>query len=181
MRKTIFILILYSLILGCNNNKLDRSKAEKIITDFYGYPNVEFIKLKKLAWLNDINTTLKGLRSQDLISHQKTYYVGSSYHIYPTEKGRDYFFKENTNNYLMASNIREFQEVTGIKISEGEKYATVNFTVKRKDITAFGKYKGYFEGAILKYQVKLSLYDDGWRITNKKSKNHTKEDFKCFE
>ncbi len=181
MKKTATILIASLFVIGCSSNKLDRSKAEEIISAFYDYPNVEVINFKNSATLHEINNSLKEIRSKDLIYHQKSYSVGPFYDLFLTDKGNAYLADNPKKKYLMASNMREFNEITGIRISEGEKHATVDFNIIRTNTTVFGKFKKYKDGDIVNYSVKMALYDDGWRITNKKVKNYKKEDFNCFK
>lgn len=158
-------------LISCDTNKLTRDKAEKLIKEFYQYPNLEATKPKEWGInhfserdFHDVEKlTQAGLMS---CSHRHLgWYCGF------TEKGGEYVAEENNHLVLsgmqvIITNCRFFNEVTGIKIEEGGQRATVDFTCKRKGVNPFGEIAGFQEGEIVDYQVKMALYDDGWRIEN---------------
>ncbi len=170
-------------ILG--KDKLDRNKAEELITKFYNYPNVEFVEFPSESFRDQLSgkKTIKDLaeiRSKNLIKLKLERYAGNyNYKFILTSKGKKYLKKTDINyvNYFMASNIIEFDKINGIRLNEGNNKAIVDFQVKRKRITPFGKFENYSENDIVKYKVKLELFDDGWRIINKPNKIYTLKDF----
>lgn len=178
-------------LISCNSNKLDREKAKKIIISFYDYPNVEFVEFPTQS-LNTNNLSIGGkktikkdlqkIRNLNLVKlYRNNSWVVDYFDFILTQKGKSYLLKEGSKSYYVVSNLREFNEVSGIRLNEGKTKATVDFKVKRNNVTPFGEFREYYEDETLEYQVKMELYDDGWRIINNKVKNYKKSDFKCFD
>jgi uncharacterized protein YgiM (DUF1202 family) len=79
------------------------------------------------------------------------------------------------NGYQVASSILELHEITGIRLGDGKNTAVVDFTLKRTDVTPFGNAMELNEGDVIEKQTIFQLYDDGWRITEKKPKSIIKK------
>jgi hypothetical protein len=173
-----FALLLFSSIIlftSCGNG-LSRSKAEKIIKDFYGFPIVETygfplprlvsqeenLKRKKMI---DENLMVAESRSNGWFTENEKYYF--------TEKTNNFIVSRDeyslTHSHTVVSNCLVFNEITGIIVNEQNKSATVSWTCKRIGITPFGEYAGYKENDVVNHSSIFILYDDGWRINDKKN------------
>ena len=87
--------------------------------------------------------------------------IGTVSHVATaTEKGNQYI--ENGNNIVVAT--VEFGEVTGIVEREEFKNAEVNYTVRRTNITPFGRILFNINEETINRSVVFTKYDDGWRI-----------------
>lgn len=78
-----------------------------------------------------------------------------------TEKGKQYLISDN--NVLVAT--IEFGEITGIIERKELNISEVNYTVKRTDVTPFGRLFGSNEETLNRTST-FTKYDDGWRIEN---------------
>lgn len=164
----LFILSLGVCFTSCNSDELSRKKAAKIIQEYYIFPDVETEYLD----LNYFNTSkYKELIQQGLL--QEGYWI-----VNITNEGLKYVANADRKNSRFATNIREFNEVTGIVFDdEAKTKAKVEFSVRRTNITPFGVFKEYNEGDIVDLSVEFTKYDDGWRITTEKKNIFSVEDF----
>ena len=171
-----FVWVVLFVSVGCGKKELSRNEAETLITTYYQYPNVEVNKLdyrsdggrNNLHWLEDNEF----LVSQGMLGHSGT----SSVVPYIT-----FDTVTNTMVAVYATNMRRFKEVTGIKYENPDKTkATVEFVVERYNITPFGKYR-FFDNEVVKHEVTIERYDDGWRITTPNRKNYKEADFPDVE
>ncbi|MDX2048724.1 MAG: hypothetical protein SFU87_18195 [Chitinophagaceae bacterium] len=164
------------LFQSCGN-KLTRSKAEKIISAFYEYPNVEFTEMRLEGTLgmgdgSDESVLRKAVDAGFLSSRRAwgaSFYGGNSTAYDFTAKSRPYILQKfqgivGGGSALVITNCRVFDEITGIKENKQERTAIVEFNCKRKGATPLGEILGIRNGDIVNYSVKLTLYDDGWRI-----------------
>lgn len=78
----------------------------------------------------------------------------------PTEKGKKYI--TNDNKVIVAT--EEFGEVTGIIESKESKSAEVNYTIRRINITPFGRIVFNLNEETYNKSETFTKYDDGWRI-----------------
>jgi len=170
-----FLLFFFCTIFftSCDDPKeLTRKKAKKLIIEYCNYPNVELIK-----WRKDRAYSSKKLKSDKyaellksgVIEFKKRRY---EYNMLFTKKGMSYVHKETKSYfgeyYHVASCILQFDEVTGIQLNTMMPQAGVNFNVTRTKVTPFGKFKGYENGQVIKENIYFELFDDGWRIDQKK-------------
>jgi len=179
MRK-IFLLLLASVtITSCGSDELDRDLAGELISDYYQYPNLEYINLGSHQYCLGLSEWHNKLLDKRVIERTRRYFSSDDncwHEIYePTEKNKKFLIskfntsRKNTvdmNRYIVS--VRNFNEVTGIKFNDTKTEATVNFTVKRSKVTPFGTAIGW-DKEINDYQTKFELYDDGWRLVDKNS------------
>jgi len=78
----------------------------------------------------------------------------------PTEKGKKYITTDN--KVLIATD--EFEKITGIVERKEFKTAEVDYTVKRINITPFGKIIFNINEETFTRSATFTKYDDGWRI-----------------
>jgi peroxiredoxin len=187
--------IVFALVCSCTN-KLTRSKAEKIVEEFYEYPNVEatviYSRLDGSIW-GSYKDKYEQLEDMDLISIKEGPGMmwGPNHFIRFTEDGKKYNLDKNSvsmqvespldlngleDKFVVVASKREFKEITGITLKD-ENNAQVEFSVVRDGVTPFGQLNGYKNGDILNYKVDMRKYDDGWRIMNEKTKNLKIESF----
>lgn len=87
--------------------------------------------------------------------------TGTASHIAtPTEMGKKYIAN---GNEVMVARI-EFGEVTGIVERKEFNVSEVNFTIKRTNITPFGRIVFNLNEETNTRSVTFTKYDDGWRI-----------------
>lgn len=181
--KFILLLFLCNLIFTSCGNGLSRGKAEKLIKEFYEYPNCEVKDLQLDRNINIAETDLKSWDrsyqsaiNENLMAREAYVYdnpfrseemVKATYYF--TELGNKFIFSidENYRSGTLAEVITssiDFDEITGIIIDEQNKIATIDFTCKRIGITPFGADSGLKEGEIINKKVNMQKYDDGWRF-----------------
>lgn len=169
------IVVLLLACAGCGNKELSRTEAEKLITAYYQYPNVEIQKI-------ELNLDF-GVNPRELIEagYLIAPHLGS--YLAVSQKGREYMDTEyHGDGTYFATNMRRFKEVTGIKYENPDRSkAVVEYTVERCNITPFGRHKKFTEGDSIAYFVVVERYDDGWRITTNNRKNYTEADFPDVE
>ncbi|MBX2910112.1 MAG: hypothetical protein KF706_10810 [Chitinophagales bacterium] len=171
------ILVTTSLLLSSCGNKLTREKAAKLIVEFYEYPNVELANIKLEEFGKRDESYLNDAVNNGYLTVSKNGYAAygmkSSGNVFGLTKKSNPFITKKTmglfglSGATVISNCRNFFEVTGIKENEADKTAIVEFSCKRKGITPLGSVLGYKDGDVVNYKVNLTLYDDGWRITDK--------------
>lgn len=171
------ILSIVALLLacaGCGNKELSRNEAEKLITAYYHYPNVEIQKI-------ELNLDF-GAYPRELIESGYLIAPHLGSYLAVSQKGRVYMDTEyHGDGTYFATNMRRFKKITGIKYKNPDKTkAMVEYTAERYNITPFGKYR-YAENEEVKYEVTIERYDDGWRITTPNRKNYTEADFPDVE
>lgn len=89
-----------------------------------------------------------------------------------TEKGKEYIvpYKENGAYPTIHCKTHEYEfgEVTGIKIYEEYKIAEVTYTEKLQNKTPFYNDQNQHIKEVKEKHIELQLYDDGWRIPEKR-------------
>ncbi|MFA4852676.1 MAG: hypothetical protein WC599_09180 [Bacteroidales bacterium] len=157
---SILVLFISIFIFSCNNGRLSRSTAEKLIKEKISKTEVKELYLGETQSSDQVYTNLENM---GLISI-KRYYLGGISGMELTETGKQYLI-ENKNRYNKTFKISDldFGEITGIVEQDGSNKAEVNYTLIRKNVTPFGKAFGLNEGAF-NNSVIFIKYDDGWRI-----------------
>lgn len=166
-------------LTGCGPQELDRDLAGELIKAHYQYPNVETVRITQGPSGFDTPSKYQTLVNQGLIRFGSPTSFLDRYETMGT--AFRYLEFTSTGNVFSASGfpnrrkdevvgaIRDFQEVTGIRFFNDEKSeAEVEFTAIRTEVTPFGSFKGLQEGEIQSYSLKMTRYDDGWRVTSKK-------------
>jgi hypothetical protein len=78
-----------------------------------------------------------------------------------TDEGKKYLLSETDGQYVVKMCEIVFDGVTGIQLHGENKVAVADFTLKRVNITPFGK---NLSQVPFSRQATFSLFDDGWRI-----------------
>ena len=176
MKKSLLIFVLTFSLVSCSNKDLDREKAENLIIEFYDYPNVGFLYLP--------------LTRHGNIPNYYSQLVHDGYFTFKNERWRGIFYITNKSlpylkdkrSELFISHEIDFNEITGIKFNDVKNQATVYYTTINKNLTPFAKSAGESEGEIQEKETHLELFDDGWRISDKKPKEIFKSsNYKVFD
>ena len=159
-------------LTSCDSSKLSRNKAAKIIKEWGGYPNVEYMTIPKSTYYT---STFRQLYDQGFLRTQrKTILVTPIGQLYQPNNTSEIHHKREG----FATNQLYFHEVTGITLrGQNKTTATVEYTLKRTHVTPFGKYQKYNEGETTEHSIEMVLYDDGWRILQKAPKVYKVSDF----
>lgn len=153
---------------------LTREKAKQIIVKFYNLPGFDtrrFIIEDRSFTSNSTIPGFEKLRDEGLL----TFNVdpnGWSGGVFGqlTEKGKQFYVKDENDgdntikNIFVKVSILDFGEVTGIREFKEYNTAQVEFTLKVKDITPFGRIIYNMTESTENRSVTLIKYDDGWRI-----------------
>jgi len=175
-------IIFIGLLTSCGPEKLDRGKAATLIKEFYAFPHVE------TAYLNVSNSrklVKDGWGYLNMRNHTTLFHfheMAMPYVIRPDSRGYSQSAMASAErvNVLVIANCRDLLEVTGIALDESAKTAKVEFTCRRMGLTPFGALLGHKDGDVLNFTVNMKLYDDGWRITDKKLENIKPEAYPYF-
>lgn len=180
---SVILLVLFS---SCSS-KLERDKAKEMIISKNQFPKVITDQLQYGERMS--NTSVQGwgifelenelvkknVISFDFVRNEKDFLF--SYSVYDcqlTLEGEKYKVNEKTNNegktfYILKLAEENFGDITGIKQSEDNKSATVEYTTVINNVTPFGEVMGkqkFTNGKVNNHSVIFSKYDDGWRISN---------------
>lgn len=178
MRK-IVILLISLIIISCSNKELDRNLASELIKKHYDYPQVEIIRFDGITSSQKLNNEYKELRANKFIDSKQKGKYGNEFRVSIEPNGVPYYYSgtSGSNGYVVASNLIELSEVTGIRFNENKSIAYVDYTTKRSKVNLFGKSEGYKDGDLKDETTTLQLYDDGWRVTSEKRTYFTTSDF----
>ncbi len=154
---------------SCTQLKLDKDQAAAVIRTAREYPK---------ALEHDVNMTdpasarkllNAGLEEEGLVTIDKTQKIidiGKPI-VHFTEKAKPYLIridpKYNNVEVVKVADV-DVGEITGIKVLEDKKSATVEYTLIYKNITPFSS---LLEQDLSKPQTKrvsLSLFDSGWKL-----------------
>jgi hypothetical protein len=81
-------------------------------------------------------------------------------------EGNKYMLREDANTIIVKLWDTDIDNVTGIEELEQEKTAKVDYIISNKNVTPFGiNFTDKYE--TLQKMTYFSLYDDGWRITQR--------------
>lgn len=183
----VFILFL-CFVLGCGNN-LSREKAFDIINKNlpkFITGDFQYGSRKMFVDRNDVHRANE-LASKGVITLKFIEIFGPRVPIYDvllTDEGKKYCVNvmQGGNNASIIIGERKLIQITGMKISNDNKRAEVEFAWKVVNLSPFGKViqnrKGYIlNGSLIQEEMKIksdetlypgtaiiSLYDDGWRV-----------------
>lgn len=192
--KVLLLSLLVGLSLVACRNNLSRSKAEELIVKAYNLPQPETLTLDK-SYINDSRGDQSGpfgigqvclmiggnkysdkkemlneLESKHLITiKESTTREGACTYLWKdavlTDEGKKYLLSETEGQYVVRVCEIAFNEVTGIQTLGDNKVAVADFTLKRINITPFGK--NISQRPFSAPQATFSLFDDGWRINKR--------------
>ncbi|MBF0587458.1 hypothetical protein INT02_11195 [Prosthecochloris sp. N2] len=182
------IIAVFSVILltACSND-LSRIKAKSLIVKHNNFPISEYYELEKnhfkmlektgaviaAPMKKEVEEILQYLENNKLIEIQRKRkesstwmgrYVGHKMMVFIPKKNKKYILKENKHSYNLKTCDINFHKITGIKTYNDYNYAEVEYELKRENWTPFGEFFKTKKPSIIKKNVTMVLYDDGWRI-----------------
>lgn len=167
MKKLVLFFIIIFSLGSCSNKDLDREKAEKLITEFYEYPNVEFFNVSMVS-IGSIPQYYSQLVHDGYFTFKNEQWRGI---FFITNKAQPYLKEKFGETYTFVGNEVNIQEVTGIKLNDTKNQATVYYRTIRQNLTPIAKSYGRSESDTEEKEVHFELFDDGWRISHKKPQN----------
>lgn len=160
----LFVLLTISLfVIGCSNKELTRSKARDVLEDYYQFPNVYPVGVLKEVLPGLLSGTSKALINRGYITYSKRSH-NPYYDLFSTEESKPYFIKRDVYTLDFFACDVVFNEISGIKLDESGKKATVYYSLKLTNINPIGEIYEFEEGQIIEKVTLFELYDDGWRI-----------------
>ncbi len=186
--KWLFFIVSAALLFqSCDNKTLSRGEAKKLIMEHWDYPRVEIKDLQALGY--SIRDTRILLVEKDLIVHTWGYdsWAGWVDNDAYTEKALPFVYDIVKDKYIwgdifksrVITHCTDFHEITGI-VMESETKAKVQYTYKMKGVTPFGEAFGFTNDSIIESRVYMTLYDDGWRVSEDKPENIKPETYPFF-
>ncbi len=181
MKRILTLVICLFTILSIQA-QLSRPKAEKILKRWYEYPNVEFkyIPTKFYGYKYDSTSRLKKAERAGLLRRTENYYSSKTnrwHSVYDLTSGSlrkyiAYVGNDESDEHIsqfanVYTSVRDFKEVTGIRLNADKNEGTIEYTIIIKKVTPFGSAFGLKKGQVIDMKAKVVLYDDGWRIKTK--------------
>lgn len=190
MKKITFFICIGLLILSSCSDELTRDKAEKILTETFNYPYVEFHQFgvqerKSQVGLLSIENELADLGLVDRVIVDRVYVPGHGWSPFLEQSFSNEamkYIKLNTSldkeikslrgrseRYLtgyFAVGTKYIKEVTGIQFNEDKTKATVEYSTYRVNFTPFSNIPSYdrWRNEPENESIEFYLYDDGWRV-----------------
>lgn len=187
--RVLIVFIVFTIFLcfvfGCGNN-LTREKAfEMIDKNFPDLNTAKFYLVKNYIFDKNILLIMQQLASKGVIDIKETYRTGGyggtviGYTTYLTDLGRTYTIEiSKDHSYaIVIIGKRKLVKIKGMKFSNENKRAEVEFLWETVDLTPFGEFAKNFNVQFIKLETDfrpyetfypgtaiISLYDDGWRI-----------------
>jgi hypothetical protein len=156
------------LLLGCGSKELSTPLATKLIKEHYQFPMPEYAEFPLIQggiYHYPIRKELVKYQNAGLITfrEENQNFGAKKFTIGLTEEGYQDVLEDNGNEVVIKKAEWEFGEITGIISSVEQKLATVQYTIRRVNITAWGEILGVQEET-KDGEDEFLLYDDGWRI-----------------
>lgn len=178
MKKLILLLLLTFVFVSCSEKNLDRGKAENLITEFYEYPNVEFLDVSIVSMGRNVPAYYSQLVNDGYFTFKNEQWRAL---FFMTKNAKPYLKKKYGETYTFFSNEIHFKEITGIKFNDAKTNATVYYKTIRQNLTPVAKSYGRSDSDIEEKEVHFELFDDGWRIRDKKPEEISKPaDYNVF-
>jgi len=162
------------LLAACSSKPtLTKDQAAIIIREAKGYPRASEYDVNTVDPVSARRLLDAGLENEGMVTIDKTKKlkdIGDPV-VHFTEKAKPYLIRidpKYPNTQVVKVAETDLGEVTGIKILENEKSATVEYTLVRKDITHFAKLSDKDMSHPDTLRAELSLYDTGWKLDKKR-------------
>lgn len=171
--KTISVLGATLLLLAaCNKATLSKEQAASIIREAKGYPKTSEYDVYTTDPVAARRLLDAGLENEGIVTIDKTQKlkdIGNPI-IHFTDKAKPYLIRiDPKHSYIQVVKLAEndLGEVTGIRVLEDKKSATVEYTVVHKNITPFAKLIDKDISRTDTLRAELSLFDTGWKLDKK--------------
>lgn len=171
MKKIMNLCMAVVLFAACSSDKLDRDKALQLIQEKKLYPKVISYNVFTADPVHARRMLDAGLESSGMLTVQRTQKlidVGKPIiaftdmakpYLLPTSEG-----DRKDNIQLVKIADEELENITGVKLLDGEKHAVVEYKTSFKNITPFSPLSRLKLNGENTHKAYFSLYDDGWRL-----------------
>ena len=168
--KTVSVLGLAILLMAsCSQTKLEKEEAASIIRSEKNYPKVYEYEVNVSDPASARKLLDAGLEADGLVTVDKTQKLKDAGQpiVHFTEKAKPYLVRideKYDNIQVVKAADMDLADVTGIKILEDNKTATVEYTVAYKNITPFAKLMKRDLSEKKAERSTLSHFDTGWKL-----------------
>lgn len=168
--KTVSVLgLAIVLMASCSQTKLAKEEAASIIRSEKNYPKVYEYEVNVSDPASARKLLDAGLEAEGLVTIDKTQKLKDAGQpiVHFTEKAKPYLVRideKYDNVQVVKVADMDLAEVTGIKILEDNKTATVEYTVAYKNITPFAKLMKRDLSEKKTERATLSHFNTGWKL-----------------
>lgn len=171
--KTVSVLgIAIFLLASCSQTKLEKEEAASVIRAAKNYPKVYEYEINMSDPASAKKLLDAGLEGEGWVTVDKTQKLKDAGLpiVHFTEKSKPYLIRideKYDNVQVVKVADMDLAEVTGIKIQEDNKSATVEYMVAYKNITPFAKLMQRDLSEKKTERTNLSYFDSGWKLDKK--------------
>ena len=171
--KTVSVLgIAIFLLASCSQTKLEKEEAASVIRAAKNYPKVYEYEINMSDPASAKKLLDAGLEGEGWVTVDKTQKLKDAGQpiVHFTEKSKPYLIRVDEkydNVQVVKVADMDLAEVTGIKIQEDNKSATVEYMVAYKNITPFAKLMQRDLSEKKTERANLSYFDSGWKLDKK--------------
>ena len=171
--KTVSVLgIAIFLLASCSQTKLEKEEAASVIRAAKNYPKVYEYEINMTDPASAKKLLDAGLEGEGWVTVDKTQKLKDAGQpiVHFTEKSKPYLIRideKYDNVQVVKVADMDLAEVTGIKIQEDNKSATVEYMVAYKNITPFAKLMQRDLSEKKTERANLSYFDSGWKLDKK--------------
>lgn len=171
--KTVSVLgIAIFLLASCSQTKLEKEEAASVIRAAKNYPKVYEYEINMSDPASAKKLLDAGLEGEGWVTVDKTQKLKDAGQpiVHFTEKSKPYLIRideKYDNVQVVKVADMDLAEVTGIKIQEDNKSATVEYMVAYKNITPFAKLMQRDLSEKKTERANLSYFDSGWKLDKK--------------
>jgi|GEM_PF-5794781 len=176
------------------SQKLTREEAQKIFLANHHNPWVEYEPFKLEDFGNSRNEGVlqkavnAGLLNVHKDSYAEAFGTLGGGRVYSLTKKSDPYTTNiqaglyGVSRFYAIIGCGQLARITGIKVNEQEGTAIVEYRWIYKSLTPFGEILGFKTGdtSSVLYKIKMSLYDDGWRLEEREEKGTPPTDYSIF-
>lgn len=175
MKNLLFFVFICLLAVGCSSNELSREQAFEMIKS--KYPRTLDIDIYTADPGFARRLIDAGLEKSGYVTVQRTQKLGDVGKplVHFTEKARPFLLPDKNEDAAISSIKKatlveeNIVEVTGIKMSQDNTKAVVEYTTKYANASPFVALSKIDPEKLTTRKAYFSLYDDGWRIEEKPS------------
>lgn len=160
------------LLAACSKPTLTKDQAANIIREAKGYPRISEYDVNTVDPVSARRLLDAGLENEGMVTIDKTQKlkdIGNPI-VHFTDKAKPYLLRidpKYPKTQVVKVAEADLGEVTGIKVLEDKKSATVEYTVVRKNLTPFAKLLDKDMAHSDTLRAELSLFDTGWKLDKK--------------
>lgn len=168
--KTVSVLgLAIVLMASCSQTKLEKEEAASVIRDANNYPKAYEYEINMTDPTSAKKLLDAGLEDEGWVTIDKTQKLKDAGQpiIHFTEKAKPYLIRideKYDNVQVVKVADMDLAEVTGIQVQEGNKSATVEYTVIYKNITPFARLMKRDLSEKKIERTSLAYFDTGWKL-----------------